>query len=132
MSNLPLDVAQGLESVSGATQPPAAAAPAAAAPATVQESLDAAIKMVSDGAKGVQVRIELVRPHALTLLQAQTASGTNGSDQAILEKLLGEFNELDTSSGDGAGMDDMIQKFMSEMVSKETLYSPIKQIHDKV
>eukprot|EP00475_Leptophrys_vorax_P016217 TRINITY_DN2266_c0_g1_i1.p1 TRINITY_DN2266_c0_g1~~TRINITY_DN2266_c0_g1_i1.p1 ORF type:complete len:350 (+),score=116.30 TRINITY_DN2266_c0_g1_i1:57-1106(+) len=77
-------------------------------PKSFDESLEAAMKMISEGAQEIKPDSE--------------AAG----DDEFLEKLLEQFKGMDPN--DQSSMDKMVETMMAEMLSKETLYPPIKHI----
>jgi peroxin-19 len=95
-----------------ATDAPAAfpaAGPTAPAPKDFNESLEAAMRMISEGAQEIK-----------------TGNSGEGGDDEFLEKLLEQFKGMDPN--DQGSMDQMVETMMAEMLSKETLYPPIKHI----
>lgn len=57
------------------------------------------------------------------------ASATDANSDDFLEKML---SELQSAAGAGpGGMDSMLASLMEELSSKEVLYDPLKEMHDK-
>lgn len=78
-------------------------------PKNFQEGLDAAMKMISEGDHHIGRDPQYSQ-----------------DEDAFFEKLLEEFKDVDPS--DQSSMDQMMEKMMSEMLSKESLLPPLQQV----
>jgi peroxin-19 len=76
-------------------------------PKSFNESLDAAMKMISEGAKEIK-------------------ENESPEDDELLDRLLEQFKDIDPN--DQNSMNDMVETMMGEMLNKETLYTPVKHI----
>lgn len=94
------------------------------------DALAKAMKLIADGAKNVQ---KSMGPGS-----GGASGGGEGDD--MLEKLFQEFEKMsrDEAGGGSAGggpangdVDKMVEKMMQELVSKEYLYEPMKDVCDR-
>jgi len=83
----------------------------AAQPKSFQEGLDAAMEMISDGSRPI-------------------SSQPSADEDAFFDKLLDEFKGMDPD--DEGSMDEMMEKMMAEMLSKDSLLPPLRQVVEMV
>jgi peroxin-19 len=92
-----------------------------------KSSLDKAMDMISSVAKNAQ---------------SSMGAGGGGNENDMLEKLFAQFEQLSREEGGGGGglgglaggeggMDGVIEKMMSELMSKEYLYEPMKDVCER-
>jgi len=59
------------------------------------------------------------------------ADSKNPASQDALENLLSTLGELNVEDGEGEGLESMLETMMSQLMSKEILYDPLKELHTK-
>ena len=66
----------------------------------------------------------------LTILKASSSSG---SANDTLETLLGQLDPENADSGeDSEELQNILENMMRQLMSKEILYEPLKELHEKV
>ena len=66
----------------------------------------------------------------LTILKASSSSG---SANDTLETLLGQLDSENAESGeDSEELQNILENMMRQLMSKEILYEPLKELHEKV
>ncbi|PRT53343.1 Peroxisome biogenesis protein 19-1 [Wickerhamiella sorbophila] len=61
----------------------------------------------------------------------ENQSSPGPSDDAFLEKMLKELQDAAGSGAGAGGMDGLLSSLMEELSSKDILYEPMKEMHDK-
>lgn len=62
----------------------------------------------------------------------QSGSNNPPSSEKTLEELFSSLGDLNLEDGEGENLENVLEGMMSQLMSKEILYEPLKELHDKV
>lgn len=62
----------------------------------------------------------------------QSGSNNPPSSEKTLEELFSSLGDLNLEDGEGENLESVLEGMMSQLMSKEILYEPLKELHDKV
>ena len=99
-----------------------------------QASVLQAMEKLKDSDSTLHVRLFLIPWACMGLKSLQTGASTSATASADpLEALLSQLSAgLDEAGEDNGDLQEMLETMMQQLMSKEVLYEPLKELHEKV
>ena len=96
-----------------------------------EESFQDRIKQAMDKMKEGQSSLKVRVPTSQTRQHPSSQQSSDEGGDPDLEALFSSLNNMEGNEAEG-GLQGLLETMMSQLMSKEVLYEPLKEIHEKV